>query len=63
VACVFRKPRSGAVHAPDVGLSLFAFGIVVWLRGRKSPHLATRRAFDAVMAMLVAQIVLGIGRC
>ena len=39
---------------------LFAFGIVVWLRGRKSAHLATRRAFHAVLAMLVAQLVLGI---
>jgi cytochrome c oxidase assembly protein subunit 15 len=39
---------------------LFAFGIVVWLRGRKSAHLATRRAFHAVMAMLLAQLGLGI---
>ena len=42
------------------GYLLFAFGIVVWLRGRKSPHQATRRAFHAVMAMLLAQVVLGI---
>jgi heme a synthase len=42
------------------GYLLFAFGIVVWLRGRQSPHLATRAAFHAVMAMLVAQIALGI---
>jgi cytochrome c oxidase assembly protein subunit 15 len=39
---------------------LFAFGVIVWLRGRKSAHLSTRRAFHAVMAMLVAQLVLGI---
>ena len=39
---------------------LFVFGIVVWLRGRKSAHLATRRAFHAVLAMLVAQLALGI---
>ena len=39
---------------------LFAFGVVAWLRGRKSAHLSTRRALDAVMAMLVAQLILGI---
>lgn len=42
------------------GYLLFAFGIVVWLRGRHSAHAATRNAFHAVMAMLVAQMVLGI---
>jgi cytochrome c oxidase assembly protein subunit 15 len=39
---------------------LFAFGIVVWLRGRKSAYLHTRRAFHAVMLLLVVQVVLGI---
>ncbi len=39
---------------------LFAFGVVVWLRGRKSSYQATQSAFHAVMAMLVAQMVLGI---
>jgi cytochrome c oxidase assembly protein subunit 15 len=42
------------------GYLLFAFGIVVWLRGRQSAHAATRNAFHAVMAMMVAQMVLGI---
>ena len=42
------------------GYLLFAFGIVVWLRGRQSAHAATRGAFHAVMAMMVAQMVLGI---
>lgn len=42
------------------GYLLFAFGVVVWLRGRQSPYQATRSAFHAVMAMLVAQMVLGI---
>ncbi len=42
------------------GYLLFAFGIVVWLRGRKSVHGATRTAFHAVMVMLVAQMALGI---
>jgi cytochrome c oxidase assembly protein subunit 15 len=42
------------------GYLLFAFGIVVWLRGRKSSYQVTRGAFHAVMAMLVVQMVLGI---
>jgi heme a synthase len=42
------------------GYLLFAFGVVVWLRGRKSAHGVTRGAFNAVMAMLVAQMALGI---
>jgi len=42
------------------GYLLFAFGVVVWLRGRKSSYQATRTAFHQVMAMLVAQMALGI---
>ncbi|WP_374391129.1 heme A synthase [Tabrizicola sp.] len=42
------------------GYLLFAFGVVVWLRGRKSSYQATQAAFHAVMAMLMAQMVLGI---
>ena len=42
------------------GYALFAFGVVVWLRGRKSAHRATRRAFDWVMTFLFGQVVLGI---
>jgi heme a synthase len=42
------------------GYLLFAFGIVVWLRGRQSVHGTTRTAYHAVMAMLVAQMLLGI---
>ncbi|MGQ0566294.1 MAG: heme A synthase [Gemmobacter sp.] len=42
------------------GYVLFAFGVVVWLRGRQSSHRATRGAFHAVMAMLVVQMGLGI---
>jgi heme a synthase len=33
---------------------------VVWLRGRKSVHGTTRGAYNAVMAMLVGQVLLGI---
>jgi cytochrome c oxidase assembly protein subunit 15 len=39
---------------------LFGFGVLAWWRARGSAHLATRRAFHAVMAMLVAQLCLGI---
>ena len=42
------------------GYLLLAFGIVVWLRGRKSSHQATRRAFHQMLAMLLVQMGLGI---
>ena len=42
------------------GYLLFAFGMVVWLRGRKSAHLTTRRAFNMLAAMLVVQVLIGI---
>ncbi|RUS63211.1 heme A synthase [Pseudorhodobacter sp. E13] len=42
------------------GYALFAFGIMVWLKGRKSAHRSTRQAFDWVMTMLFGQVVLGI---
>jgi cytochrome c oxidase assembly protein subunit 15 len=42
------------------GYLLFAFGVVTWLRGRKSAYQATRGAFGAVMVMLLVQVALGI---
>lgn len=42
------------------GYLLVAFGIVTWLRARRSPNAATRFAFNAVMAMLLVQTALGI---
>jgi heme a synthase len=42
------------------GYLLFVFGVVVWLRGRRSAYQATQAAFHAVMAMLVVQMALGI---
>jgi cytochrome c oxidase assembly protein subunit 15 len=42
------------------GYLLFVFGVVVWLRGRKSAYRATQGAFHAVMAVMLAQVVLGI---
>ncbi|MCF6443400.1 heme A synthase [Nereida sp. MMG025] len=42
------------------GYLLFAFGLVVWLRARKSPNGQTRFAFNLVFAVMVLQMVLGI---
>ena len=42
------------------GYLLFAFGIVVWLRARRSANGETRLAFNAMMAMMVVQMGLGI---
>ncbi|MGA9252364.1 MAG: heme A synthase [Roseobacter sp.] len=42
------------------GYVLFAFTIVVWLRGRKSSHPNTCFAFNAVLAAMALQIVLGV---
>ncbi|MDP5085005.1 MAG: COX15/CtaA family protein [Yoonia sp.] len=42
------------------GYLLFAFGIFVWLRARKSANGHTRFAFNAIIAVMVLQVVLGI---
>jgi len=42
------------------GYLLFAFAIVVWLRGRKSAHPNTRKAFNLMMIAMLGQIALGI---
>ena len=42
------------------GYLLFAFAVVVWLRGRRSAHPVTRFAFNAVMAVMALQVVIGI---
>jgi cytochrome c oxidase assembly protein subunit 15 len=42
------------------GYLLLAFGLVVWLRGRKSAHRSTRSAFNMMMAMLLLQLLIGI---
>ncbi|MFC3118179.1 heme A synthase [Jhaorihella thermophila] len=43
-----------------VGYALLAYGIFAWARGRGSAHEATRFAFNAALAALVVQVVLGI---
>ena len=42
------------------GYLLFAFGVVAWLKGRKSAYQATRVAFHMMIAMLLVQVALGI---
>jgi len=42
------------------GYLLAAFGVLVWLRGRKSAHATTQLAFRAMFAALLVQITLGI---
>ncbi len=42
------------------GYLLFAFAVVVWIRGRSSAHSATRFAFNAAFAAIVLQVVLGV---
>ena len=42
------------------GYLLLAFGVMVWLKGRRSAHMATRAAFTAAFIALCAQVVLGI---
>jgi len=43
-----------------VGYALLAFGVMVWLKGRRSANRATGAAFSAAMIALLAQVVLGI---
>lgn len=43
-----------------VAYLLFAFAIVVWLRGRALANRGTVRAFNALMAMICVQVALGI---
>lgn len=43
-----------------VGYLLLVYGIIVWLRGRKSAHATTRFAFSAMFATLILQVALGI---
>jgi cytochrome c oxidase assembly protein subunit 15 len=42
------------------GYLLVAFAAVVWLRGRKSAHPNTRKAFNLMIVAMVGQVVLGI---
>lgn len=43
-----------------VGYALFAFAIFVWLRARRSANENTRFVFNAIMAVMLLQVVIGI---
>ncbi|MEJ8560643.1 COX15/CtaA family protein [Yoonia sp. GPGPB17] len=43
-----------------VGYALFAFTLFVWVRARRSANTNTRFVFNAVMAVMVLQVVIGI---
>lgn len=43
-----------------VGYALLAFGVMVWIKGRRSANRTTGAAFSAAMIALLAQVVLGI---
>ncbi len=42
------------------GYLLLLFGVVVWLRGRRSAHRDTRFRYNAVFSVLLLQVVIGI---
>jgi cytochrome c oxidase assembly protein subunit 15 len=42
------------------GYLLAVFAVVVWLRGRRSAHARTRFAFNAMLAAVALQVVIGI---
>jgi cytochrome c oxidase assembly protein subunit 15 len=44
-----------------LGYLVLVLGIVAWLKGRRSVHRKTRRAFDWMGVMVFGQAVLGIG--
>jgi cytochrome c oxidase assembly protein subunit 15 len=42
------------------GYAVAVLAVVVWLRARRSPHLVTRWAFHAVLAVVALQVGLGV---
>ena len=56
----FENPATTQFIHRMAGYFLAAFAVVVWLRGRKSAHGATRAAFNAMFVVMLGQIVLGI---
>lgn len=56
----FENPATTQFIHRMAGYLLAIFAVVVWLRGRKSSHSATRNAFHAMMLVMAAQIALGI---
>lgn len=57
---IFESPGLVQFVHRVVGYALLAFAVVVWLKGRKSAHPKTQRAFNVAFGVLCAQIVLGV---
>ena len=57
---IFESPGLVQFVHRVVGYALLVFAVVVWLKGRKSAHPKTQRAFNVAFGVLCAQIVLGI---
>ena len=57
---LFENPGTVQFIHRIIGYLVVAFGVVVWLRGRKSAHAATRAAFGAMIAAMLVQLTLGI---
>ncbi|NBB99168.1 MAG: heme A synthase [Alphaproteobacteria bacterium] len=56
----FENPAMAQFVHRMAGYLLAVFALIVWLRGRKSAHGATRFAFNAVGLVVLGQIILGI---
>ncbi len=56
----FENPATTQFIHRKAGYLLAIFALIVWLRGRRSPHAATRSAFHAMILVMGAQVALGI---
>jgi cytochrome c oxidase assembly protein subunit 15 len=59
-AAFFENPGLVQFIHRMTGYALAVFAVVVWLRGRRSAHRATRGAFGLMIGMVAVQIVIGI---
>lgn len=57
---LFENPATAQFTHRMTGYLLAVFAVIVWLRGRKSTHAATRAAFHMLFAIVAAQIAIGI---
>lgn len=56
----FENPATTQFIHRKAGYLLAIFAVIVWLRGRRSAHGATRAAFTAMVIVMLAQIALGV---
>lgn len=56
----FENPATTQFIHRKAGYLLAIFAVIIWLRGRKSAHGATRAAFNAMFIVMLAQIMLGV---